>query len=265
MGLVKQTEFFDEVCFPPLLSFRLFSAAKHKKSRFYCFVLNRYAHTDARTLCIKSLLQQTHSKRERVKTGGLCTFFTRSSSLSPSLWLVIYVHWLGGLVSGKFQNKCLTKQQPTDENNAVIFAMCWLLLYTESPNDKKKTGSKNESLFNRNMSHTTFCRFYFWCIDAGSQFSFFWGKYCFFLLVQHCKISMNSVELAFAICNRRATSIYLFISFDKLKWILSSCWNRFVLCCWVFYCRFDSAFTMSFDVLLYIHRCRPSFVVEYCS
>lgn len=64
MGLVKQTEFFDEVCFPPLLSFRLFSAAKHKKSRFYCFVLNRYAHTDARTLCIKSLLQQTHSKRE---------------------------------------------------------------------------------------------------------------------------------------------------------------------------------------------------------
>lgn len=138
-GMFSQTNgvFFGEVCFPPLLSFPLFSAAKHKKSRFYCFVLNRYAHTDARTLCIKSLLQQTHSKRERVKTGGLCTFFTRSSSLSPSLWLVIYVHWLGGLVSGKFQNKCLTKQQPTDENNAVIFAMCWLLLYTESPNDKK--------------------------------------------------------------------------------------------------------------------------------
>lgn len=158
--------------------------------------------------------------------------------------------------------------------------------YTESPN--KRANEREQKKTNRcsiEISHTTFClsisgalirvhnsllfystlRFFslfIFDMDCVASLRFiFLGKYCF-LCVKHCKISMNSVELVLsidAIVVRHVIYLFIYIA-REIEKKLSAGWNRFG--CWVFNCRFDSAFTMSFDVLLYIHRCRPMFVVE---
>lgn len=151
------------------------------------------------------------------------------------------------------------------ENNAIIFAMCWhgIVEYKKNWANERTNGSKNESLFN--VSHTIFCLSISGALNRVHKNFFRFssivdmnsGKYCFFYLCNTVKYrwtQMNSLVLSqYAIAMPR----YFIYMREKIKnyiffWFVD-CWNRF-FGCWVFYSWFDSAFTMSFDVLLYIHR-----------